>query len=281
MQLAIDSYCYHRNFGEPYPGLQSAPARPMTVWDFLRRARRLGVQGVSLESCFLPEDDEFLGRLRAALDEAGLERVWAWGHPDGLRSGSDQAAAKDLLRHIGIAQRLGAKVMRIAAGSRRTRPERWAVHKRQLLRMLSPLARAAADHGVVLAVENHIDLLADEMLDLLTTIDSPALGVCLDTANNIRLFEDPLKVAAALAPWARATHVKDVCAWRGDPKDFFFWPSVPLGEGLIDIAAVVGLLRRAKYRGLLAIEVDFLHPEYADEDRAVAKSVKYLRALVP
>src|SRR5713226_6121538 len=52
MKLAIDSYCYHRYFGEVYPGLQHTPKRTMTVWDFLRRAKQLGVAGVSLESCF-------------------------------------------------------------------------------------------------------------------------------------------------------------------------------------------------------------------------------------
>jgi sugar phosphate isomerase/epimerase len=281
MKLAIDSYCYHRYFGEVYPDLQRPAARTMTVWDFLRRARQLGVAGVSLESCFLPvEEDGFLDRLRATLDEMGLERVWAWGHPNGLGSGTDRAAEKDLVRNLGHARRLGATVMRIVGGSRRTRPPRWSLHKRRLTRALAGPVRAAEDHGVVLAIENHIDLLADEMVDLLRTIASPWLGVCLDTANNLRLFEDPLAVARALAPWARATHVKDVGVLRGDPKQFAFWPSVPLGAGLVDVLAIVEILRQVKYRGLLAIEVDFLHPEYGDEDRAVARSVKYLRGLL-
>jgi sugar phosphate isomerase/epimerase len=281
MKLAIDSYCYHRFFGEVYPVIQHDPGRTMTVWDFLRRARRLGVQGVSLESVYLPcDDDAFLSRLRDTLDEHGLERVWAWGHPNGLCSGADRAAAKDLVQHLGIARRLGASVMRIVGGSRRTRPERWSVHKRQLVKMLSSLIGPAEEHGVVLAIENHIDLLAEEMADLVSTIDSPWLGVCLDTANNLRLFEDPLMVAKTLAPWARATHIKDVGVLRGNPREFAFWPSVPLGKGLVDVPAVIDLLRRARYAGLLAVEIDFLHPDYAAEDAAVAQSVRYLRALV-
>ena len=284
MKPAIDSYCYHRYFGEVYAGIQKAPKRTLTLWDFLDRAKQLGVHGVSVESCFAPIDSiESHGnilRLRVTVEQHGFELVWAWGHPDGLCSGTNRAAAKDLVRHLAIARRLGAKVMRIVGGSRRTRPARWAVHKRQLVRMLSPIVRAAEDHGVVLAIENHIDLLAEEMLDLVTTIDSPWLGVCLDTANNLRLFEDPVAVARALAPWARATHVKDVTAFRGDPKDFAFWPSVPLGEGLVDIPAIVRLLRKANYKGLLAFEIDYLHPDYGEEDQAVAKSVKYLRALL-
>jgi sugar phosphate isomerase/epimerase len=281
MKIAIDSYCYHRYFGEVYPGLQEPPKRPMTVWDFLKRARRLGVAGVSLESCYLPADDEtFLGRLRDTLDDYALERVWAWGHPSGLCSGTNQAAARDLVRHLDIAQRLGARVMRIVGGSRKTRPPSFAVHKRRLGGMLKKLLPAAQDHGIVLAIENHIDMTADEMVDLITTVDSPWLGVCLDTGNNLRLHEDPLVVAEKLAPFARATHIKDLWVRRGDPKDFHFWPSVPLGKGLVDIGRVVELLRRARYQGLLAIEVDYLHPDFGEEDRAVAASVRYLRGLL-
>jgi sugar phosphate isomerase/epimerase len=280
MKVAIDSYCYHRYFGEIYPGLQQRPGRSLTVWDFLKRARQLGVAGVSLESCFLPSDDAFLGRLRDALDGYGLERVWAWGHPNGLASGADRQAARDLVPHLGHARKIGAGVMRIVGGSRRTRPASFALHRRRLGNMLRKLLPAAQDHGVVLALENHIDLTADEMRELVTSLDSPWLGVCLDTGNNLRLHEDPLDVAQKLAPLARATHVKDIGVRAGDPKDFSFWPSVPLGKGLVDVGRVVGFLKKARYKGLLAIEVDYLHPDYGDEDRAVAASVKYLKGLL-
>src|SRR5205807_1721418 len=98
--------------------------------------------------------------------------------------------------------------------------------------------------------------------------------------NNLRLFEDPTVVARTLAPWARATHIKDLGAMTGDPKQFFFWPSMPLGEGLVDLPTILGILRAAKYQGLLAIEFDFLHPDRGDESRALSKSVRYLRDLV-
>jgi len=39
-ETAIDSYCYHRFFGEVYPQ-QSAPLRNMTLEEFLRRAHEL------------------------------------------------------------------------------------------------------------------------------------------------------------------------------------------------------------------------------------------------
>ena len=173
MKVAIDSYCYHRQFGEVYPGLQRPAERAMTVWDFLRRARRLGVAGVSLESCFLPCAGDFLCRLRDRLDSCGFERVWAWGHPDGLRSGADRQAARDLVAHLAHARAIGAGVMRIVGGSRRTRPSSFARHKRRLGGLLRGLLAAAEDHAVVLALENHIDLTADEMVELVGTLGSP------------------------------------------------------------------------------------------------------------
>ncbi|MDR3534176.1 MAG: sugar phosphate isomerase/epimerase [Rhodopila sp.] len=277
MKIGIDSYCYHRFFGEIYSGLETDPGTRMNVWDFLDRAASLKVAGVSLESCFFGDiDDGMVARLRARLDELGLERVWAWGHPRGLASGAAPEQAADLIRHLALAARLGAGVMRICAGGRATRPASWKVHRAAVLPLLRELVGPAEEHGVVLAVENHIDLLADEMLDLITTINSPWLGVCLDTANNIRMFEEPLEVVAKLAPYARATHVKDVTTRRGDPKTFAFWPSTPLGEGLIDIPEVFSLLKRNGYQGLLALELDYLDPRY-ELDAAVQQSIDAMR----
>ena len=144
--------------------------------------------------------------------------------------------------------------------------------------MLKKIIPAAEDQGVVLALENHIDLTADEMVDLITTLNSPWLGVCLDTGNSLRLVRDPLVVAAKLAPLTRATHVPRTsrCATRRAQ-------GVRL---LAERAAGIGigghsrrgesLAQGALPHGLLAIEVDFLDPDYGEEDRAVTDSVKYL-----
>jgi len=73
--------------------------------------------------------------------------------------------------------------------------------------------------------------------------------------------------------------VKDVTAQRGDPKTFAFWPSVPLGQGLIDLPAILALLHEARFDGLLALEIDYLAPVYAEagEEVAVRESLAWLR----
>ncbi|WP_458763515.1 sugar phosphate isomerase/epimerase family protein [Cupriavidus basilensis] len=281
MKLAIDSYCFHRYFGEVYPGIEEDPGSRMTMRGFLERASSLGVDGVSLESCFLPSlTPEAVSQLREDLDERGLERVWAWGHPSGLQSGDAPEEVEDLNRHTEIAAAIGAKVMRICCGGRRTRPAEWGTHKGKLVPLLRNAIAHAEQHGVVLAIENHIDFLADELVELIQTIDSPWLGVCLDTANNLRMLEDPMVAIEKLAPYARATHVKDVAARSGNPREFAFWPSVPLGKGLIDIPRTFDVLRKHGYTGLLALEIDYLHPAFGGDEQAIADSLDYMRGLL-
>lgn len=282
MQLAIDSYCYHRYFGEHYPGLETEASSRMTMLEFVERAHAFGVQGVSLESCYFTDaSDEAIATLRHALDQHGLERVWAWGHPGGLQSGAAPQELEDLNRHTRIAHQLGAKVMRICCGGRRTRPAVWQQHRDALVPLLRKAAVVAEQYQVVLAIENHIDFYADELVELLQVVDSPWVGVCLDTANNLRMFEDPVEVARKLVPYTHATHIKDVMAQRGrNPHEFAFWPSVPTGTGLVDMEKVFGILKGAGYKGLLALEIDYLHPAYPSLDTAISDSIAAMRDLL-
>ena len=278
---ALDSYSFHRFFGETYPGLDTDPGTRITVADFIATAHKLGAGGVSLESCFFPDFEmPVLEGVRRKLDDLQMARVWAWGHPRGLESGRNAEALADLVRHIGIAKTLSARVMRICAGGRGTPPEKWSDHKSALMPLLLRATEEAARQDIVLAVENHIDLLADQMLEIVETIGSPHFKICLDTANNLRLFEDPLEVARKLVPHAAATHVKDITAFRGDPKKMEFWPSVPAGQGLIPLPAIVTFLRDAGYDGLLALEIDYLHPRYKDEETALKDGLAYLKTLL-
>jgi 3-oxoisoapionate decarboxylase len=89
-------------------------------------------------------------------------------------------------------------------------------------------------------------------------------------------------VAAArrLGPFTVATHTKDVDACRHvRPEEWYFFSSVPVGTGLIDIPGVVRALAECGYQGALAVESDH-HKDNQDEDQLVAKSIAYLKQLL-
>ena len=281
MKIGIDSYCYHRFFGEVYPQ-QRRPNRTMTVEDFIRRAQDLRVDGVSLESCFLPcRDVEYLKDLGQMLDGCGMDRVYAWGHPDGLEGGTNSQAYEEMVGSFESARAIGAKVMRVVGSSLRFRGEPHGPQIERLQNMFREAVKAAEDYGIQMAVENHIDFTSNEMLQLLDGVDSPYLGINFDTGNFVRLLDDPIAGMDKLADRVYATHVKDLKIQRGVPADaWYFFSSTPIGDGVVDNERLVGKLAEARFDGLLAVEIDLLHPDYNDdEDQAVARSVEELRRL--
>ena len=136
----------------------------------------------------------------------------------------------------------------------------------KVLCSLLPLLQQATDfavrHNIILALENHVDLYADEIVDLVQCIDSDHFSICLDTANNLPMLEDPWQAIDKIAPYAKATPIKDVQAFHSDPKTFAFWPSVVSGQGNIPLEKTFQLLQQLNYQGQLALEIDYLHPHY-------------------
>jgi len=280
MKVGIDSYCYHRYFGEIYPD-QTDPGVRWSFQDFVRRSGELGVDDVSLESCFFESlEPGYLAELGAVLDEHRLSRVLAWGHPDGLEAGRNEEAWRQMNALIPKAVCIGARIMRIVASSLMFRFEPHAPQIEAIVRMLKQSAKIARDHGVILALENHIDYTSAEILEILERVDSDALKVNFDTGNTLRMMEDPVAAARRLGPYTVATHTKDVAACRHvRPEEWYFFSSVPVGTGLIDIPGVVRALAESGYQGVLAVESDH-HKDNQDEDQLVAKSVAYLKSLV-
>jgi sugar phosphate isomerase/epimerase len=102
----------------------------------------------------------------------------------------------------------------------------------------------AARHGLALAIENHKDFRAPQMVGMLERLSSEHVGMCVDTGNSFALLEDPMEVVRRFAPWAKAAHLKDmaVCEYA----DGFLLADVPLGQGQLDLKAMVAVLRQAR-----------------------------------
>ena len=286
MKIGLDSYCFHRYFGEVYPGLQSDPGVHWRMeGEFLDFALRQDVDEIALESCFFDAlDDGLCAEIKARLDEKGVDRLLGWGHPEGLWGGTKPEELDKLVRHIPQTVKLGSDRMRITAASMN-----WAKAPREeligrVVPLLAKAAQAAEDQGVVLALENHIDFTSQEMVRILEAVGSEHLRVNFDTGNCLRLFEDPVEAAARLAPFTISTHTKDIATRRkgGSPADnFTWWPACPAGEGVIDMPGVVKALKDGGFDGCLALEVDLIGEQWASlpEEEIVTRSLAYLRSI--
>lgn len=282
LKVGIDNYSYHRFFGEVYPE-QVAPDAGMTTDDFLKRAKELGVDGVSLESCFIESfEEDYLKDLKGKLDDYGFDRVWAWGHPDGLVGGRNEPMLEDMIEHISHAKIIGAPVMRTVGSSLAFRNEPHGPQLEKLNGMFKEAVKVAEELDIKLAVENHFDFDSDEFLELLEEVDSEYFGLTFDTGNFMRLLDEPVKAMEKLGKYVYATHIKDMKIAPGVAADeWFFFSSVAVGDGYINMPELAKMLQALDYQGLLAVELDFPHPDVGtNEDAAVEKSVKYLQDLV-
>jgi sugar phosphate isomerase/epimerase len=283
MRIGIDSYSYHRRYGEIRAGEQALaePAWALEPSPVVAHARALGVDSLMLETCYLP------GPESSALEALDLGRPpdigFSWGHPwpegafHGLDGGRSAAAEVDLARWIAAAGRRGHSLMRITLGSPLSRGDEPAATL--ISRLIAPVRRAAdvaAGLGVALAIENHGDLTAAQLAELVERVDRANVGVTLDTVNLIRLGDDMVEGSRVLAPWTLAVHLKDHRA-TDDPSVWGGPVCVALGEGVAPLPEVLAVLDRADFDGPVCVELASLGDGPVDEFALIERSVAWLR----
>ncbi|MEA5455849.1 sugar phosphate isomerase/epimerase [Sinomonas sp. JGH33] len=107
-------------------------------------------------------------------------------------------------------------------------------------KFLHQLAPAALDLGVHLNIETHEEITTNEVVRLVEAVGPDVLGITFDSANVLARGEDPVAAARRVAPYVRATHLRDsVLAFT----DFGLARSFsPCGLGVIDWDGVLGAL---------------------------------------
>ena len=277
MRVGIDTYSYHRFFGEIREG-EEDPGTRWTTWDFLDRAVELEVDGVSLETCYLDLDNpDFRNRLTGFLTDSGLEAVLAWGHPGGLEMGKSDQRLEDLLAIIDIASSMDVYLVRLVVGTyTHWRMEPANVSVERLIPRVREACRHAAEQGIRLAIETHTALPIVALAELIDRADAPNLGVVLDTANVVRVGSDLMEATRMLAPMTDMVHVKDLDlseADFGNPGGW--WPCTSLGQGDLDLLGVLAELHSAGFNGLACVELATLPPG-SEEDHMVEESITWL-----
>jgi sugar phosphate isomerase/epimerase len=227
-RLGVVAYSYNfRRFAEPL--------------EFVEHCHQLGAGGVQVGVG--GHDRAYAARLRAKVEAYGmyLEGV--------VRLPKDRGDVDRFAAEVRTAKEAGATVLRtVASPGRRYEVfdaaapfRKWAEEAVVSLGLAEPVV---VREDVRLAVENHKDWRAGEMADVLKRLDSRHVGVCVDTGNNLALLEEPQATVEALAPWAYTVHLKDMGV--AEYADGFLLAEVPLGEGILDLPKIIGILRKAR-----------------------------------
>lgn len=154
-----------------------------------------------------------------------------------LELGTRGIAPEHLERFLLIAQTLEVTLVRSMLYSGDDRPTPQQAVDRLLAAM--PAYEVA---GVRLALETYEQVHSSVLVEIITAVDSPALGVCADPANCVANLELPAEVIARVAPWVTNLHVKDFAFSREEGWVGFSLTGAALGEGLLDYAAIIAAL---------------------------------------
>ena len=162
----------------------------------------------------------------------------------------DQADVERFEAEIRTAKRAGAQVVRtVMLSGRRYETfatiaafRRFAESSTHSLKLAAPVV---ARHDVRLAVENHKDWRADELIRVLKQVGNDHVGVCLDTGNSIALLEDPMEVVRSPCAAGRSRRTSRTWALE-EYRDGFLLSEVPLGTGILDLPRVIRVVRAAR-----------------------------------
>lgn len=189
-------------------------------------------------------------RLKAILDVRGL-KVSAVASPVGKVDVSlpvEREVAR-LRQIISVAKGLGTKYVRIFSFYRAEGRSQEDVRDAVMERMAA-LAEEAAASGIVLLHENEKGIYGDtpeRVLDIMRTVDSPALRVAWDNANFVQVGVKPYTEGyAILRPYLEYFQVKDAIATTGEV--------VPAGEGDGELDATIAALKDDNFAGFASLE---------------------------
>ena len=268
-KFAIATYSYW-HFREP----------KVTVQEVIDHVANLGAHGVDVLHVQMDnETPEYLKSLRQRAENNGVELICLSIHQDFV---DPDEAVRDrniehTLRCIDIAYELGISYIRLNSG-------RWntiksfdeLMAKRGIEPVLPGFTEddgfnwcidsimeclpAAEKASVVLALENHWGLTRtpEGLLRIVNAIDSPWLGVLMDTGN---FLEDPYDKLEQIA--AQAVFVQAKTYYGGGE-----WYTLDL-----DYPRIAQILKKANYQGYISLEFEGKE----DANTGVPKSLELLR----
>jgi inosose dehydratase len=160
-----------------------------------------------------------------------------------------------------------------------------------LLANLDRLASAAAARGLTATLHPHVGTMVESGEETDRVLAGSTIGLCLDTGHLLIGGGDPVRVARENPRRIAHTHLKDVRldlarAVQSGEKSYTEAVAagmyVPLGQGDVDIAAIVGALEDGGYAGWYVLEQDTILSEPPQDEGPLADvrtSFDYLLAL--
>ena len=261
-------------FSVSYSGLWGQ--EKLDTIDFIHKAKKLGYDGVLIMAkrphlSLIDADDETVERVRSALDSTGLELIGLAAYTDYLLPAPGEVPISEMQRLYvercaALCSKLGGSVLRIFTGYDRGDRTRASMENR-VVASIRDAAADAADHGILVSVQNHHDLgvHTDEFSMILDSIGAENARAGFDAWSPHLRGEDLYTAARGIASKVYMTICADYKTfprYRYEPELVNYLRLEPdavkatlMGEGEIDYTAFFRGLREGGFDGWAVYEM--------------------------
>jgi inosose dehydratase len=226
-------------------------------------ATELGPEG------FLPSDPAAMARV---LSEHGLQAIGGFTPLLLHVSGHDPVPEVDRILDGYVASGAQLLVLSAVTGSAGydNRPPLDEAEWHRLLSNLDRVAKLAADRGVRAVLHPHVGTMIETGDEVQQVLDGSSISLCLDTGHLLIGGTDPAELARQAPERIAHLHLKDVdstIATRVQSGQLTYSDAVregmyrPLGQGDVDVAAIVRHVRAHGYNGWYTLEQDTILTE--------------------
>lgn len=142
------------------------------------------------------------------------------------------------------------------------------------------------EYGMKIAIENHCDLFADEVVWMVKQLHHPLIGACCDTINALMMAEGIEECVRKMAPYCYCVHFCDNRVFA-DP-DGTHSLGCAIGDGDVDVVEVMKILREQAPEELDTIDLEIelplsgytLEEGRKEELDAMRRSIRYMHEVL-
>ncbi len=245
LPIGLAAYSFRDHFAWMKGKARKPGGEVMDMFSFVDFCAEHGCHGAELTSYFFPgnADAGYFHKVKRhaflrGVDVCGTAIGNDFSTGKGARLDEEIVAAKAWLKKAAL---MGAPHVRFFAGTGKG----FAAGDERVETAVAALRECAAyagELGLFIGIENHGAITADFLLDLVKKVNSPWVGINLDSGNFIS--DDPYADFERCAPWAVNVQLK-IHIRRNEPAD---------------LPRLIGLLRKESYQGYVVLEYESGEP---------------------
>lgn len=268
MQLGISSYTYTWAVG--VPGSQSP--KTFSAYNLIDKAFETGVKLIQIADN-LPLGKFSRAELKNLLGQAENKNI-------SIEFGSRGLTPEHTMKCLEIASDLSSPILRMVIDGPGYEPD-----IQLIIRIIIELLPEFESRKISLAIENHDRFKAREFENIIQSVGSDRVGICLDSVNSMGAGEGFETVSEILLPYTINLHVKDFTIRRVSHKMGIIIEGCPAGKGMLKIREIIERLSVMSRCNSAILEL-WTPPELkiedtiTKEDSWASESIRFLKSII-